>query len=255
MSITILLFIYEVLFGLALLLYIPKYIWQGKFSPKAFIRRFSFFSFESEDKESIWIQAVSVGEVLAVKKLVNQLRQRSSLRLVLSSTTLSGYKVAVKHFAPDVFVFFFPFDFTFVLKRVIKKVKPKVFVSIETEIWPNLYYQLKQKAVPTIILNGRVSDEAYRRYRAVKFIVKKILSLCSYIGVQNEDYRQKFISLGAPPQIVCITGNIKFDSLESSKESEDKFNAKYAALLKKDSDLLLIAASTHRPEEKIILDI
>ncbi len=250
----VLLFLYNILFIFVIFFYTPFYIFRKKFSLKAFFEKLSFLPPEIKPRDSIWIQAVSVGEVLLIKKLVNQLKQAADLRIVISTTTLTGFSVAKKQY-PSFTVIFFPFDITFILKRVIQKVCPRLFVAMETEIWPNLYHQLNKRNIPVIILNGRISDKAYKKYSKIKFFTKKVLALCSCIGVQSQSYREKFLSLGAKPDKVFVSGNMKFDNLDISTGRINNFKSRYQHLLKKDGRSLFIAASTHSPEEEAVLDL
>src|SRR5262245_21128653 len=126
-------------------------------------------SFNVDGEESIWIHAVSVGEALTARALVADLKALyPDLRLFLSTTTLAGQQVArrsVKHVDA---VFYFPFDWAFIIRRTLSLVKPKVFMMMETEIWPNLLRACRQRGIKTIVINGRISPRSYRRYRLVR---------------------------------------------------------------------------------------
>ena len=249
--------IYDIIFSALVLLYFPVYIARKRINLRAYLEKFSFIGGPKDINESsIWIQAVSIGEVLAIRKLVTELRaSRCCQRIVISTTTLTGYSVATRMYGTSAEVIFFPFDLSFALRRFIEKIKPLVFVAIETELWPNLFYQLKRKAVPIVILNGRISNKAYRQYKKFKFFTKKILSMCAYIGVQNDFYRARFLSLGAVSQRTALNDNIKFDSLDAEPSKIAAFHKLYSKYLKPVNSRLLIAASTHYPEERIIIDI
>ena len=246
--------LYDCVFIILGLGYIPLYIIKKKFSFGVFLEKL-FIATGLKQKESIWVQAVSVGEVLAVKTLLHEVKERFDCRMVVSTTTITGKKVADNIFGAQAKVIFFPFDITFVLRRAINIINPKLFIAVETEIWPNLFFLLEKKDVPIVILNGRISDKAYFRYKKIEFITKKVLSACSYIGVQNENYRKRFISIGAAPDKVHISGNIKFSSFDAKEDELSSFRKKYISALKGESNHLFIAASTHNPEEKIVLGI
>ncbi|MCM8773422.1 MAG: 3-deoxy-D-manno-octulosonic acid transferase [Candidatus Omnitrophica bacterium] len=247
--------IYELLVILGIILYPSIYILRRKFSFRAFIEKLSFFPPELEiKKNSLWIQVVSIGEVILVREFLSQLKERMNLDIVISTTTLTGYEVANKLYSSIAKIIFFPFDSIFVLKRVIKKIKPKLFVSVETEIWLSLFYQLHRRGIPIVIINGRISDRAYSKYKKVKFIIKKLLSLVSFVCVQNKQYEDRFIYLGADKRKVSITGNMKFEAVTIKKDELVRFQEKYKKVFELKAKFIL-AASTHHPEEKIILDI
>jgi len=246
--------LYDSVFIILSIWYVPLYIIKKKFSFRVFLEKL-FPVTALRQEESIWVQAVSVGEILAVKALLRRMREKFNCRIVVSTTTLTGKIVADNIFGSRAEVIFLPFDITFVLRRAIRRINPKLFIAIETEIWPNLFFRLKNKNIPIVILNGRISDRAYFRYNKIKFIIKKVLSMCSYIGAQNDYYRKRFISLGADSDKVHISGNIKFGSFEVEENELSIFREKYIRILKGNSNYLFIAASTHNPEEKMILDV
>ncbi|MCF7872921.1 MAG: 3-deoxy-D-manno-octulosonic acid transferase, partial [Candidatus Omnitrophica bacterium] len=152
-------------------------------------------------------------------------------------------------------IIYFPLDISFVIRRFLKKINPIIVIAAETELWPNFILRLRNKNIPFLIINGRISDQAFRRYQTIRPLMKKILSDCSHIGVQNKKYQERFIDLGAEPDKVSITGNLKFNSIRPKKEAVERINKKYSASLKSDNKDLFLAASTHDPEEKIILSI
>src|SRR5262245_31596574 len=126
-------------------------------------------SFNLESDESIWIHAVSVGEVLTARALLPELRERyPKLRLFLSTTTMTGQEIARNNLRYVDEVFYFPFDLGFVVNRTIKLVKPRLFIMMETEIWPNLLRACDRAGVKTLLVNGRISTRSYPRYRIAK---------------------------------------------------------------------------------------
>src|ERR1051325_9323051 len=123
-------------------------------------------SFKLDGEESIWIHAVSVGEVLTARAILPQLRERyPRLRLYLSTTTMTGQQIARNNLQYVDGVFYFPFDLGFVVERTLRLVKPRLFVMMETEIWPNLLRACKRHGVRTVLVNGRISSRSYPRYR------------------------------------------------------------------------------------------
>src|SRR5437588_7134016 len=126
-------------------------------------------SFNVDGEESIWIHAVSVGEALTARALAADLKARyPRLRLFLSTTTMAGQQVARRSLQHVDAVFYFPFDWAFIIRRTLNIVKPQVFVMMETEIWPNLLRVCRQRGIKTVVINGRISPRSYPRYRIVR---------------------------------------------------------------------------------------
>ncbi|MFH1900724.1 MAG: glycosyltransferase N-terminal domain-containing protein [Candidatus Omnitrophota bacterium] len=246
--------IYDIIFLLGLISYLPICFWRKKINFSAIWEKLGFIS-ACSGKESVWIQVVSVGEVNLVEGLISTLKDMFNYSIVISTTTLTGYRLAKKRYSSKAEVIFFPFDLSLVLERAIKAIKPKIFIAVETEIWPNLYCRLKRKNIPIIIINGRISHKAFKRYRVIRPILRRILNQCDYIGVQNQFYKEKFLFLGAKEEKIIVSGNMKFESISSDVPDLLEIKGRYLSLMKKEGSLLVIAASTHFPEEEIVLDI
>ena len=169
------------------------------------------------DREaSIWIHAVSVGEALTARALVDDLRARyPRLRLFLSTTTMAGYQVARRNVPNLDAVFYFPFDWAFIVRRTLNIVRPRLFLMIETEIWPNLLRVCRARGVKTAVVNGRVSARSFRRYRLIRPLFRRVLADVDRFCVQSEQTARRFIDLGAEPSRVTVTGSLKFDSLQT----------------------------------------
>jgi 3-deoxy-D-manno-octulosonic-acid transferase len=174
-------------------------------------------SFNLDGDESIWVHAVSVGEVLSARPLMSDLRASyPKLRLFLSTTTLTGQKLARRSVADVDAVFYFPFDWTITARRTLNVVRPRMFVMTETEIWPNLLRECKRRGVKTLMVNGRISYRSFPRYRLVRPFMKRVLADIDRFCVQGEETSRRLIELGADPARIIVTGSLKFDSLESS---------------------------------------
>ena len=172
-------------------------------------------SFNLDGDESIWIHAVSVGEVLTVRALLPELRERyPRLRLFVSTTTMAGQQVAKSNLPYVDEVFYFPFDLGFIVNRTLRLVRPRLFVMMETEIWPNLLRACHRDGVKTALVNGRISSRSYPRYRFVRFFFRKVLAHVDRFCMQGEESARRIIELGAPRERVTVTGSLKFDSLE-----------------------------------------
>jgi 3-deoxy-D-manno-octulosonic-acid transferase len=171
-------------------------------------------SFNVDGDESIWIHAVSVGEVLTARPLIADLRRRyPDLRVFLSTTTLAGQQLARRGVADADAVFYFPFDLPLVVRRTLDLVKPRLFIMMETEIWPNLLRECRRRGVKTAIVNGRLSPRSFSRYRLVRPLMRRVLGDIDRYCVQSEEAARRFLDLGANAGHVVVTGSLKFDSL------------------------------------------
>ncbi|MGE5243208.1 MAG: 3-deoxy-D-manno-octulosonic acid transferase [Betaproteobacteria bacterium] len=172
-------------------------------------------SFNVDAEQSIWIHAVSVGEALTARALCADLKARyPRLRLYLSTTTIAGQQVARRSLQHVDAVFYFPFDWTFAARRTLDIVRPRLFVMMETEIWPNLLRLCRRRGVKTLMINGRISPRSYPRYRLIRPFFRRVLADVDRFCMQSEESARRLIDLGADPARVTVTGSLKFDSLE-----------------------------------------
>ena len=170
-------------------------------------------SFRAPPPGSIWLHAVSVGEVMTAAGLVQQLHERSpGIPLYLSVSTLAGRALAEDKLAPLVNgIFFAPIDYPFLVRRVIRRIRPAVVVILETEIWPALFREVKRAGCSLLVVNGRMSDRAYPRYLSWRFFFREVLALPDAIYVQSEEDRRRYLTCGAPVERVTVLGNLKYD--------------------------------------------
>jgi 3-deoxy-D-manno-octulosonic-acid transferase len=173
-------------------------------------------SFNLDGDESIWLHAVSVGEVLAARPLIAELRRRyPRLKLFVSTTTRTGQELAKRDLRDVDGIFYFPFDWTFTARRTLDLVKPRLFVMIETEIWPNLLRECRRREIRTVLVNGRISFRSYPRYRWVRPFFRRVLADIDRFCVQGEETARRLVDLGADPEKMTVTGSLKFDALDS----------------------------------------
>jgi 3-deoxy-D-manno-octulosonic-acid transferase len=173
-------------------------------------------SFNLDGDESIWIHAVSVGEALTARALLADLRaQYPGLRIFLSTTTLTGQQIARTRLQEVDAVFFFPFDLPPFVNRTLRLVRPRLFITMETEIWPNLLRACRRQGVKTLIANGRISSRSYPRYRLARGFFRRVLADVDRFCMQSEESARRIVDIGADPSRVVVTGSLKFDSLES----------------------------------------
>jgi len=203
----------------------------------------------------IWIHAVSVGEVIASIPIIKKIKKVYPFKkIVLSTITSTGNDTARQKIPEIDFLIYFPYDFFFIVKKVISVIDPCIFIHTETEIWPNLLFFLHQKAIPSVIVNGRISSKSCRRYKLFRWFFKKVFNKVSVFGMQSLVDYQRVIDIGADPQKVLITGNMKFDQRTpdiSDRYKEELLNGLNLGL----EDKIFIAGSTHWPEEGIILEV
>jgi 3-deoxy-D-manno-octulosonic-acid transferase len=171
-------------------------------------------SFNLDADESIWIHAVSVGEVMAARPVISALRtQYPALRLFLSTTTLTGQQIARRSVSDVDGVFYFPFDWTVTVRRTLRLVKPKLFIMVETEIWPNVLRECRRQGVRTVMVNGRLSARSLARYRLIRPFFRRVLADVDRFCVQGEETARRLIALGADASRITVTGSLKFDSV------------------------------------------
>ena len=218
-------------------------------------------SFNLDGEESIWIHAVSVGEALTARALAADLKARyPRLRLFLSTTTMAGQQVAKGSLGRVVdAVFYFPFDWAFIVRRTLSLVKPRLFIMMETEIWPNLLRECRRRGVKTAVINGRISVRSYPRYRLIRPFFRRVLADVDRFCMQSEESARRLIDLGADPARVTMTGSLKFDSLEVPTPSgtgvaHGKPRERLLRFFRvSPSRTVIVAGSTMRGEEAAVL--
>ena len=210
---------------------------------------------DPEGRPSIWIHAVSVGEVQAARTLIAGLRDRyPGHRLWLSTTTRTGRAVAAGIEAVDG-LFYFPLDLPPAVDRVLDRVRPALFVAVDTELWPNLLRGCARRGVRTVLVNGRISDRSYPRYRLVRRWFRRVLADMDRCCAQSDESARRLVDLGAPADRVVVTGNLKFDALPAPRPAPPPGDGDLLRSLGVAADRpVLVAASTHPGEEGPVLD-
>lgn len=205
--------LYEVLLYIAFLLAFPWFLITGVLRGKYltnFGPRFGFYQ-GTALRHDLWIHAVSVGEVLAARPILQRvLDARPDTTVVVTTTTISGQTLA-RNLFPDATVTYFPFDFSFAVRRFLDRYAPAAFANMETEIWPNVVRLSGERGVRMLLANGRISDRSLRHYRPFRGILSRVLSLYSVILARDPADRERFIAIGAPADRVEVSGNVKFD--------------------------------------------
>jgi len=253
--------IYSVLIVLFIAILSPYFLYQA-LRYRKYIRnlpqRLGYLplSFNFDAEESIWIQAVSVGEVLTVRALLPQLRERyPRLRIFVSTTTMTGQNVARTNVQGVDGVFYFPLDLTFVVRRTLAVVKPRLFIMMETELWPNLLRECRRAGVKTVLVNGRISARSHPRYMLARRFFRRVLNDVDRCCMQSEESARRIIEIGAPRERVTVTGSLKFDSLEIPGSVPDRGHNRVLRYFRIPPERpVIIAASTLRGEEEPVLD-
>ncbi len=242
-------FIYSFLYTAALFfLLVPQYLKRPKDLRRRWLReKFGFFDREMwpSDAGCIWVHAVSVGEVGASIPLLRKLKElHPDIPVILSTVTDTGQKVATDKVPEGTTVVYLPFDLVSVLARFVKRIRPRIFIVIETELWPNLFRTLAEGDIPVVVLNGRISEKSSRGYGRVSFFMKKVFEHVRVFGMQSPTDADRLKRIGADPERVVVLGNFKFD-LKVPEEIPS-----WAASL---GGYVIVAGSTFRGEEEIIL--
>jgi len=200
-----------------------------------------------------WIHAVSVGEAATAVPLVEAITRRwPQLGIVMTTVTPTGARIVADRLAGRAVHRYFPIDLPGPVRRVLDAVNPRFFLCMETELWPNLLRALAARGVPSMIANGRISDRSFRRYRLVRFFTARMLAHVRVLAMQSEEDARRIIALGARPERVVVTGNIKSDLIPP----EGGGDALWQRLLGlDDGEPVWVAGSTHRGEEAIVLDV
>jgi 3-deoxy-D-manno-octulosonic-acid transferase len=200
-----------------------------------------------------WIHAVSVGEAATAVPLVEAITRRwPQLGIVMTTVTPTGARIVADRLAGRAVHRYFPIDLPGPVRRALDAVNPRFFLCMETELWPNLLRALAARGVPSMIANGRISDRSFRRYRLVRFFTARMLTHVRVLAMQSEEDARRIIALGARPERVVVTGNIKSDLIPP----EGGGDALWQRLLGLDEgEPVWVAGSTHRGEEAIALDV
>src|SRR5215471_16297111 len=246
--------LYNTALALALLLGCPYFLFQalrhGKYRKGLFERLGRVPARQQQSRPSIWIHAVSVGEVLAVSQLVRALRRDfPELKTVVSTTTDTGQKLAASRFG-DENVFYFPFDFTFSVRPWLSALQPRLIVIAETELWPNFFRLANQSGACVVVVNARISDRSFRGYRRWRTFLRRILAGVDLFLAQTAEDARRLIAIGAPVEKVLTAGNLKYDVPPPSEPPI----VRQLHIALGQSDSVLVCGSTVRGEEELLLD-
>jgi 3-deoxy-D-manno-octulosonic-acid transferase len=248
---------YSLLLTLGLIVLLPHFLIQALAHGKyiAGLRQRLGFLPPVNGKPVIWLHCVSVGETQAARPLAQRVKQQFPHHaLVVSTITLTGQKLA-----RDVFrttaesVFYFPFDWRWSVRRALKTINPAAVLIMETELWPNFLRECKAQRIPVALVNGRISRQSFRRYTLIRFFLRRVLSCLSLAVMQSETDAGRLRELGMAEDKLYTAGNLKFDAevaeelIAKTAEIRERFGLQSGAPL-------ILAASTHAPEEEVMLE-
>ncbi len=246
--------VYTAGFGGLVAAYAPIAVWRRltrgvRINPA---QRLGFYGNDTADRPAAWVHAVSVGETMAAVPVVEGLhRAHPELAIVVTTVTETGARVAKGRLAGIATHRFSPLDLPGPVRRAIRSNRPRFFVVLETELWPNLFRALSARGVPVMLANGRISDRSYRRYRRVRRFMRQLLLSVTVFGMRSEEDARRIIGLGAPPERVFVTGNIKHDA---PADDPDQAALWRRLLGLRPETKVWIAGSTHHGEERLVLD-
>jgi len=250
-------FMLDFLYLLAGAAYSPMVIYRvirHKRYRRGWANRFGKITRKSPAKKCIWLHGVSVGEVNAAKTIVEELENRfGDFEIVISTTTDTGFARANALFGEKLRVFYFPLDFSWLMRRAFANIRPAICLLMELEVWPNFVQIAQQLNVPVVVVNGRISDKSFSGYKKIKPIAKKIFRKVSLVLAQTEEYAQRFKEIGCPDEKVIVTGSLKYDTAQIADKVEG--TEALAAQLNIDDGRLWVAGATGNDEEKILLEV
>lgn len=218
---------------------------------KRILERFGFFKFSFKQK-SVWIHAVSVGEVVAAIPIVHYIQKKfPNHAIVFTTMTPTGSSRVKQAFGDQVFHVYIPYDFPWALNRFFAKIKPCLFIILETELWPNILFACQARQIPVIVANAHLSERSVRGYSRIPALTQKMLQCIHHVAAQSKLDAERFLKIGLEAQKLSVMGNIKFDvqyknsaaEIEKINDLKKNFNGRF----------VWIAASTHPCEEFLIL--
>ncbi len=251
--------IFNLVYFLLLVVFSPWLLWrairQGKYRTGYREKLFGLVPQRPSDDQSpcLWFHAVSVGEVNLLAPLLRQIAaEQPEWRCVLSSTTPTGLALARKKY-PELTSFYAPLDFSWAVRRAVARVRPDILVLVELELWPNLIRAVRSAGAKVALINGRLSQRSYRGYRWLGPLVGSLLRQVDLAAVQNAEYAERFLALGAPPGSVVITGSMKFDGAQTDRSNPATQRLARLAGFQPE-DIVFLAGSTQSPEEALALE-
>ena len=246
---------------LAVVLIIPVFLVRAM-RERGFVERvrqsLGFFPEHALDKVAkkncIWVHAASVGEIVAASPLIREFRKEfPKSPILVSVVTTSGYEMANRIIKDADSIIYFPLDLPWRAGSILRRIHPRVFMPVETELWPNFLKNAKKLKIPVMMVNGRISDKSVNRYKHLHSVLDDMISTVRKFAMQSPIDAEYIMRLGAPPELVTVTGNTKFDQTYTDVSLAEKKKLISEMGLVKNGGIFL-AGSTHRGEETPVLE-
>ena len=206
------------------------------------------------DTNCIWLHGASVGEMVAISPLVKEIKNLMPERKILvSAVTVGGYDMARQIMPEADAIINFPLDLPFVASSMVSRIRPGIFIMVETELWPNFLRAIRERNIPAMMMNGRISEKSARSYRYLSGLLRDMLNTINLFCMQSSIDAKYITQLGADPEKIIVTGNTKFDQTYAEVSPEDLATYKTELGLGKDAYPVIVAGSTHRTEEEAVL--
>ena len=252
--------LYNILAIIAVIMIIPVFMVRS-IREKGFVMRIrqslGFFPEHALEKVAkkhcIWVHAASVGEIVATSPLIKEFRKEfPKTPILVSVVTTSGYEMANRIIKDADSIIYFPLDLPFLAGYVLRRIHPRVFLPVETELWPNFLKTARQLHIPVMMVNGRISDRSVKQYKHLHSLLTEMIGTVKKFAMQSQIDADYIMRLGAPPELVTVTGNTKFDQTYTDVSAAEKAQIIQEMGLK-DNEGIFLAGSTHRGEEEFVL--
>ncbi len=253
---------YNILFPVVFLLLLPRFLYRmarrGGYA-RGFWQRLGFYDAAVRARLAeggrVWIHAVSVGEIFIALKLMQEWRARDpAARFLLTTTTSTGGAIALKRVRePDIWIYF-PVDFFWVTRRVLRLIRPSKVVLVELELWPNLVRMAHARNIPVYLVNGRISEHSFRGYSKLAVFTRQILPMLNALFAQSEADAQRLLALGAPKERVRVSGTAKYDVAEVETGGASRAREALDAVGISPEARIVLGGSTWDGEEAAMLD-
>jgi len=249
--------LYSILLFFSLIVYFPVYFVRSRILRRESLRFCQRCGLslkkKSSQKKSIWIHAVSVGEVLSLQNLIKQIKKKHPDWIVhFSCLTETGFRMAKEKLKDVDDIFFVPLDFRIIVRKFFRHLKPDVFVLAESEFWPNLLREANRKTKGVILVNGRISSRSFRRYQKMRFLMNRILFHISLFLVQTKRDKRMLEKIGVDPNVVRVAGNLKAE-IELPALEQPEINKLRGSFNIPDGAKVIVAGSVRKGEDEPLL--
>ena len=253
---------YNLLFPIGILLLLPKFLLRMKRRGgyrTDFLHRFGRYEQELQQELAVggcvWIQAVSVGEIFVAFRLMDEIRATCpEVRFVLSTNTSTGYRIGQGRIQKPDSLIYFPLDFPWIMKRVLRLMRPRLVMLIENEMWPNMIRYARQDCIPVVLVNGRISAHSFEGYRKLRLFTRRLLPMINRFYTQSVEDGDRLLALGAPVGTVQVMGSAKYDVVRRDVKGELQAE-NVLETIGFAGRLLLLGGSTWEGEEQLLLEL